>query len=143
MARSVLVIFLALLCLLGAVHSGLRVRSAPDLAARAQTQLRERERIIALAQSLNLYWVVDSPNPETCRKVIVSDFPIPFERRVLLNVNRSEFERWQGTVAVYVGLARMWAANCDPENPERTVVWGDSFVYGDPELIARLQSAVP
>jgi hypothetical protein len=102
-----------------------------------------RDKIVAVAEALELHWAGDGPQDCPQCKLILSELPIRRERQVRLHINQPGFEAWRGTVAVYVGQAGMVHLNADPDHPERATVWCDSFVYGDPVLIERLRSCVP
>ncbi len=102
-----------------------------------------RDKVIAVADTLQLHWVGDGPQDRPQCKLILSEMPIRAERQARLNIHQPAFAAWHGTVAVYVGQPRMVQLNCDPEHPERVALWCGSFVYGDPALIERLRSCEP
>jgi hypothetical protein len=110
-------------------------------AAREEAHRRECARVIGIADALNLYWVADPPDCRMGCRLLVSELPIAPDRQDRLHLHNPEFERWRGTVAVYVGRASITADNYDADHPERHAVWGDSFVWGDPELIRALFDA--
>jgi hypothetical protein len=143
MYRWPLLLGLALCAILIAANPAMLVRSAGEPVDREAMIQRDRERILAAAEELGLHWVCDSKDLVAGRKLILSDFPVSHERQVCLNINHSHFTRWRGTIAVYLGASTMWAANHDPEHPDRCAMVGESFIYGDPEMIERVRSAMP
>jgi len=143
MVRWSLIGVLALCAVLAAVYPATRAATTSSRSQRDEARERDRARFIALAEAMNLSWITDGQARTVGRKLILSDFPTSFERSVRLSINYPAFDRWQGTVAIYLGEARMWAANHDAQHPERSAILGDSFVYGDPELIERLRAEVP
>jgi hypothetical protein len=118
----------------------LNLRSESHATLRPEAQRLTPAQVIAIADALNLCWVGDGPQDRPECKLILSELPIGPDRQALLNINQPLRAAWRGTVAIYLGRAGMMRANGDPEHPERYAVWGDAFVCGDPELIARLQS---
>ena len=142
MIRWSIIVVVALCGVLAAVFPATRASSANDCDQRDDTRERERVRFSGVAKAMGLAWETDASNGTTGRKLILSDLPVSFERSARLTINNPAFDRWQGTVAVYLGDAHMWRANNDSEHPERSAILGDSFVYGDPELIERLRAAV-
>lgn len=93
--------------------------------------------------ALQLNVVSDPPRRTAACKLIVSELPIPANWQGRLNIHHAEFERWRGTVAIYVGQGHLMQDNYDAEHPERCAVWAGSFLYGDPALIAELCASVP
>jgi hypothetical protein len=143
MIRWSVIVVVALCGVLAAVYPATRASSAKDGDQRDNTRECERVRFIGVAKAMGLSCVSDAYDGATGRKLILSDFPVSFERSARLAINNPAFDRWQGTVAVYLGDAHMWRANNNPEHPERSAILGDSFAYGDPELIERLRTAAP
>jgi hypothetical protein len=94
-------------------------------------------------EALNLYAVSDPPHRTADYKLIVSELPIPAYWHDRLNIHHAEFERWRGTVAIYVGQGHLMQSNYDADHPERCAVWAGSFVYGDPALIEQLRGCLP
>jgi hypothetical protein len=93
---------------------------------------------INAARALNLHWVSDPPGRSDNNAVIVSDQPVTLERHANLFIGHPDFERWRGTVKVYVGGQEFFEMNINPAHPERYALWGEVCLYGDPELIAKL-----
>jgi hypothetical protein len=142
MYRPPILLGLALCGILAAVHAGVvGARGTIDYWDRKDLRQRERARFMAVAEAIGLYCGTDSADLATGRKLVLSDVPVSHWQHSTLTVNNQHFHRWQGIVAVYLGMPDMWESNHDPAYPERTVIVGDSFVYGDPELIERVRAA--
>ena len=135
----------ALITLLLAVASASLVIPLRRQAAenRQERQTAAARQIDGAIEALGLYVVSDPPRRTAAYKLIVSELPIPADWQHRLNIHHAEFERWRGTVAIYVGQAHMMQDNYDVEHPERCAVWAGSFVYGDPALIAELCASSP
>lgn len=142
MYRWPLILFLVFCGILAVLYPKTMARSAAMRPDYGPTRDRERARFIAVAEALDLSWAADSEDGTSGRKLMLSDFPVTFKRHSLLSINGPHFERWRGTIAVYYGAPKMWSANHDPDHPDRAAVLGNSFVYGDPELIERVRAAI-
>ncbi len=105
-----------------------------------QANARQIDRTI---EALKLYCVSEPPHRQGDCKLIVSESPIPDGWQSKCVVGHPDFDRWRGTVAIYVGQAVLIDTSSDPKHPERSAVWAGAFVYGDPALIARLRAHYP
>jgi hypothetical protein len=72
-------------------------------------------------------------------RLIVSTTFVTPERAACTPLRELKHPSWNGTVAIYQGLRQMYV---DPD-PPYSVIWGNFYVCGDPELIRRLTSATP
>lgn len=92
------------------------------------------------AEELGLFVASDPVNRNSGdRSVLLSESPIPRDWQVRYNIHRSGVEQWRGTVIVYAGQ-QLRPLSDGLEHPEMCDVWAGSFVYGDPDLIARLKA---
>jgi hypothetical protein len=78
------------------------------------------------------------PDRGACNNIIISIEPLTSERLDRLNLHHPDFERWRGVVTISPCCRQILSSNYDPAHPERFAIWGDLFMFGDPELIARL-----
>jgi hypothetical protein len=95
------------------------------------------DEVVQIAHELKLYHRYVG-GPGSCCVVVTAKEP----HRVLwegprLNNPRHQF--WNGTVAIYTLAHQMWG-NYDPAC---SLVWGDLFVYGDPDVIEMLTGRRP
>src|SRR5438270_12960703 len=102
-----------------------------SLSARKPPGPRTAAEVAATAEQLGLYLV---PDGTTGGRVILAEQPLTLERAATLWLHSPQHPRWIGTVAVYAG----WRGMMDNYDPACSAVWGEFFVYGDPDLIARL-----
>ena len=94
--------------------------------------------IVPIASGLGLHWSGCPSDSWPYNHVIVSDQPLTTDRLDRLNVHHPDFERWRGIVSISPCAGQVLQSNFDPAHSERYAVWGRLFVYGDPELIAKL-----
>jgi hypothetical protein len=99
---------------------------------------RTLQEAIAAAEALGLCWGTDECGGVPYARVVVSEFPVTWERAcgVVLDPARP---CWVGTVAIWPKGRQLVPMH----DPARCALWGDLFVYGDPELIARLTGLRP
>jgi hypothetical protein len=96
------------------------------------------EDVTPIASALRLHWL-GSPSVATSQSnVIISEEPLTHERLDCLHLHHPDFGRWRGVVSISLHGRKRMASNFDPAHPERFALWGELFVYGDPELIAKL-----
>jgi hypothetical protein len=100
---------------------------------------RTLEDVIPLAEHLGLYWRHDSWHGTPGTRLIVSTRPVRWEEAHRLLSGRPERPEWVGVVSVYT----VWRGMTGNFVPGRTVIWGELFVCGDPELIRRLTGLDP
>jgi hypothetical protein len=91
----------------------------------------------AIAEELGLYHRSDKADGTLWDRIIVSEIPLSFERASQVCINDPSRPCLAGTVAIYAGWDKLWP-NADPAC---SAVWGELFVYGDPQLIRKLTSA--
>ena len=95
------------------------------------------------AQSRQLQVYGYYPNGELGATCVVSEKPLSTVQRGDLWMHSPDFARWAGAAVISTGGRMMLEANFDPAFPERFALWGDLFIYGDPEVIQRLTAAGP
>jgi hypothetical protein len=117
-----------------ALGSRFLLRLRPETSA--PSTLQEAAQI---SESLGLYYRSDSADGALRSRVIVSTTPLTFERAGGIGLRDPKHPCWDGTVAVYDAWRRM---HVDCNQPHCTI-WGKLLVYGDPDLIQRLNSAAP
>jgi len=101
------------------------------------------EDVTAIASALRLH-CLGSPSEATPQStVMVSAEPLSSERLGRLRMHDPDFDRWRGVVSISLGSHERMHSNFDPAHPERFALWGKVFVYGDPELIAKLLAHSP
>jgi hypothetical protein len=95
------------------------------------------DEVAVIADNLGLHYRSDLKSGEVINRLVMSHYPLTFERANALRVGDSQHPCWQGTVVA-----------CHPSRcfkyltePDYGVVWGDVFLFGDPELIRQLMSA--
>jgi hypothetical protein len=98
------------------------------------------EEVTAIADALGLYSVGFPLNSAKKMSARLSVRPISLEQCEGWWVHDPNFEHWRGVVAIMWGGRWKFEANFDPAHPKRFALWGKWFVYGDPELIAKLLS---
>lgn len=96
------------------------------------------DEVTAIARRAGLYHRPDG-RAGVGIKLIVSAMPLSVDQAGRLRVNDPHYPGWIGTAAVYSN-GRSFAECYDPTF---SVYWGDCFVYGDPEIIARLTGTAP
>jgi hypothetical protein len=94
--------------------------------------------VVPIASGLGLHWLGSPVGPRPGNNVLVSIEPLTSERLNLLHMHHPDFERWRGVVTISPCAWQILRSNFDPAHPERFAVWGDLFLFGDPELIAKL-----
>jgi hypothetical protein len=99
-----------------------------------------RKEVIAIAAALGLHSVAYplTSSEKNCARFSVK--PLSVEELEQLVLNHPNFERWRGRVTVMGAGSEVFETTFDPAHPERYALWGKWFVYGDPELIAKLLS---
>jgi hypothetical protein len=104
-----------------------------DAERRAPESLDEA---IEVADTLGLFYRYDGGGA-SC--LLVSERGLP-DPAIGPRMNNASHPFWIGTVAIYTGAQSMWQANYDPTC---SLVWGNLFVYGDPDLIKTLTGRRP
>jgi hypothetical protein len=95
--------------------------------------------VIAAAEASGLHWDSDPPGKgPRCTTLYISTTPLTDERREVLWMHTRSLETWRGVVRVGIGDCDGFFDNFDPNRHEHFALWGEMFLYGDPELIARL-----
>jgi hypothetical protein len=89
---------------------------------------------VSLARAMGLYAIHDGGEPTTGKNIIVSETPLTWEEAGGVCVSRPINPYWIGKVRIYTG----WQAMMPNYDPRCSVVWGELFVYGDPQLVERL-----
>jgi hypothetical protein len=97
------------------------------------------QEVARLAEEMGLYWRSDRKDGAIKSRLVVSNRPLTAVRANLVRFNCPEHPCWVGTIAI----SRPWQHNISNYDPEYSVVWGDMFVYGDPEIIRRLTGRSP
>ncbi len=95
--------------------------------------------VATLVERRGLYWAAENSFGLEGNRLVISTLPITVERASNLHVNDPSYSRWHGTLIVDL---RFLAMMCNYD-PAWSVVWGDLFVYGDPELIEDLTGLHP
>jgi hypothetical protein len=103
-------------------------------AARGPQNLQE---VIRVAEGLGLYHRSDRLDGTIVERLVISDRPISYERANTLNNADPNRPAWEGTVTVTIP----WRKFADFLQPGVTVVWGETFLQGDPTLIRLLTEA--
>jgi hypothetical protein len=96
------------------------------------------EEVTAIAAALGLHSVAFPLDTSEKDNALLSVRPLSLEQIERLGVNHRDFERWRGIVTIMGCPGEIFEANFNPAHPERCAMWGKWFVYGDPELIAKL-----
>jgi hypothetical protein len=116
------------------------------LGSRAQNWVRPEsdapsslEQVAKIAERQGLFQSSDMFNGKIGARLIVSTTMVTPERAGCVALRPPRHPSWEGTVAVYRGLQTMYVDS----DPPYSVIWGNYFVCGDPELIRRLTSAIP
>jgi hypothetical protein len=94
--------------------------------------------VVPIASGLGLHWLGSPAGSRPDNNVLVSLEPLTSERLDHLNMHHPDFERWRGIVTIIPRGWQVLRSNYDPAHPERFAVWGDLFLFGDPEVIAKL-----
>ena len=97
------------------------------------------EEVVEQADRIGLYSAGDPPGGAVGCRLVVSEFPLDAERACDVRMGAQAHPRWIGTVAVCTP-SRAYLPNYVAG---RTVIWGDLFVIGDPEVIRRLTGLDP
>ncbi len=88
---------------------------------------------IALSRQKGLSWGTDEYNGRPQTRIVISELPVTVARCQRLYLG-SDRPTWAATVAVYADWRRLISCY----DPERSAIWGELFVYGDPLLIEKL-----
>ena len=94
---------------------------------------------VAMAGTLGFFCSSDEPDGVPRNGLVVSDRALTREALAELHMNSPRDPCWIG-VARVSGNWRSFMANYDPSC---AVIWGELFVYGDPEVIRRLTGMFP
>jgi hypothetical protein len=92
------------------------------------------EEVVGLAEQAGLYSYGDRPEGAIGCRLVVSEFPLSAEHACDLRMEVQSHPRWIGSVAV----CRPWRSFLPNYVAGRTVIWGELFIIGDPEVIRRL-----
>jgi hypothetical protein len=95
---------------------------------------RTLEEAMAAADKLGLYRLADETEGALNRRLVVSESPLTRERAAQLRLNDFRGHRWIGTATIYTG----WESMMPNFDPACSAVWGNLFIYGDPDVIRRL-----
>jgi hypothetical protein len=118
------------------------LRSEPDTPSQHHRALPATlEEVMAVAEARHLYCAGDPPDRQPEDTLFVSVEPVSSERHTHLILADTHFRHWRGVVRVSRYGSKLFASNSNPAHPERCALWGDLFVYGDPELIEQLVSS--
>lgn len=90
--------------------------------------------VAELAERQGLYARSDRRDGKIMNRLLVSDRPLSFEQTTGLRINEPRHPRWAGVAAVSFP-GKFYRGNDDPEF---SVYWGETLVYGDREIIRRL-----
>jgi hypothetical protein len=130
-------LFVPLVCALAGVAVALPLTMGAlrtDAGRRAPESLAE---VAEVAVELGLFYRYDGPAAQCC--LIISATEMPTTSPPAPRMNNPTHPFWFGTVAIYTRASAM-LANYDPAC---SLVWGTLFVYGDPDLIAKLTGRRP
>lgn len=92
-----------------------------------------------LARRLGLYCCGDRADGSVRNRLVLSEFPLTPERAHDLRFNQPTSPNWIGTVTVSINPRSYLPSFL----PGRSLVWGELFVFGDPELIRKLTRRDP
>jgi hypothetical protein len=92
------------------------------------------QEVVRVAEEKGLYFCSDRRDGEIANRLVISDRPLTCQRANFVRFNAPDHPCWIGTVA----LCYPWRNNMANYDPECSAVWGEMFVYGDPEIIRRL-----
>jgi hypothetical protein len=99
------------------------------------------EEVIATAEFLGLHCTAQPPGRGlTIATIYISDHPLQSGTTDFWMHDRDP-QIWRGIVRVSVLDRSGYRANYDPSHADHFAMWGEMFLYGDPELIARLRNS--
>jgi hypothetical protein len=110
-------------------------RLAPDTVAPPQSL----QDVALRADVLGLHHRSDVLSGKVGDRLVVSDQALTFDRVSALRFGEIAHPCWQGTVAACVP----WRSYLNYAHPDHGVVWGRTFLFGDPAIIRALTSAKP
>jgi hypothetical protein len=100
---------------------------------------RTIQEAVAIARQKGLCCVGDCKDGCTNNHAVVSAVPLTWEQANSLRTNNPLGSEWVGAVRIYP----RWRGMMDNYDPRCSVVWGELFVYGDPQLIEELTGRLP
>ena len=121
----------------GAVALALALCAYARRAPQAPTAPRTLYEMAQMAERLGLHHRSDLVSGMINNRLVISDYPLTFERANSLHVGDPEHPCWRGTVAACGGGRALPYLN----DAEHGVLWGEFLLYGDPDLIRRLLAA--
>jgi hypothetical protein len=95
--------------------------------------------VVRVAEEQGLYCLTDEPRGIPDHRLVVSETPLTRERICGLSVPNPQRPCWRGTVSIYAG----WQQLMGIYDPDCSAIWGELFVYGDPQLILKLTGRTP
>ena len=100
---------------------------------------RTLHEVVEIARQLGLYSTGDLEGGKINHRLLVTEYPLGQARFRDFRLRDLSDPCWIGVVDVRL----KWREMMPNYSPGRTVVWGELFVIGDPELIRRLTGLDP
>jgi hypothetical protein len=92
------------------------------------------QEVMRIADAAGLYHRSDEAEGRVTIRLIVSEYPVTFDRANMLHFGDTTHSCWTGTVAACLP----WRDYIVYKDDEYGVIWGEVFLFGDPQLIRKL-----